>query len=95
MNDKNITKIQNLLTTCLDCAGVEPEQTIAPAIKKSPAGINYYVDLCIEDYGEEELAYFVGFIAERIGMKNVWFDTYPKSGCVNFELVVPTEVLAR
>ena len=95
MNDKNITKIQNLLTTCLDCAGIEPEQTIAPVIKKSPAGISYYVDLCIEEYNEEQLASFVGFLTEQIGFKNIWFDTYPKSGRVDFELIVPKEVLAR
>ena len=95
MSDNYTSKIQNMLTTCLDCAGIEPEQTIAPLIKMSPAGVSYYVDLCIEDYNEEQLAYFVGFLTEQIGFKNIWFDTYPKSRRVNFELVVPVESLAQ
>lgn len=95
MNDKNITKIQNMLTTCLDCAGIEPEQTVAPSIKMHPSGNCYYIDLAIENYNEEQLAYFVGFLTEHVGFKNIWFDTYPKSGMVCFEVVVPLETLAR
>ncbi len=95
MNDKNITKIHNILTTCLDCAGVPQEATHSPIVKLSEQGLSYYVDLCIEDYKDEDLAYFIGFIAERIGMKNVWFDTYPKSKRVHIELCFPLELLAR
>ena len=95
MNDANFTKIYNMLNMCFDCAGIEAEQVLKPVIKKSPAGISYYVDLCIEEYDEEQLAYFVGFLTEQIGFKNIWFDTYPSSGRVNFELIVPLETLAR
>lgn len=96
MNDANFTKIYNMLNMCFDCAGIGPEQVIKPVIKKSPQGLSYYVDLCIEDYDEEQLAYFVGFLTEALGgFKNIWFDTYPKSGRVNFEIVVPLETLAR
>lgn len=104
-NEKNTfhlrAKVHNILITCLDCAGVElstcePQQyTFAPIIKKNPATNSYYVDFTIEEYNEEQLAYFVGFLAERIGMKNIWFDSYPKSGRVDFELNVPMEILAR
>jgi len=100
MNDQEITfhlraKVHNILTTCLDCAGIEPEQTVAPSIKLHPAGTCYYVDLAVENYNEEQLAYFVGFMTEHIGMKNIWFDCYPLSGMVCFELVFPREKLAR
>lgn len=90
---KNINKIQNLLTNCLDCAGIEPGQTFAPPFIKRDALNSYLVDLTVEDYDEEQLAYFVGFLAQTIGMKNVWFDTYPSSGRVCFELVFPIEEL--
>lgn len=96
-NEKNTfhlrAKVYNILTTCLDCAGVEPEQTIAPVM--IPTTNSYSVDLVIEEYNEEQLAYFVGFLAERIGMKNIWFDCYPKSGRADFELSIPLEILAR
>lgn len=91
MNNQTKSKIQNILTTCLDCAGIEPEQTVAPAIKLHPAGSCYYIDLTIEEYDEEQLAYFVGFMAEQIGMKNIWFDTYPSSRTACIELVFPQE----
>ena len=96
-NEKNTfhlrAKVHNILITCLDCAGIEAEQTIAPVI--IPTTNSYSVDLVIEEYNEEQLAYFVGFLAERIGMKNIWFDTYPKSGRVDIELSFPLELLAR
>lgn len=95
MNNQTISKVQNLLTTCLDQAGIEPEQTVAPSIKPHPSGTCYYVDLAVEGYNEEQLAYFVGFIAECVGMKNVWFDCYPLSGMACFELVFPQEILAQ
>ena len=92
MND--ITKIQNIINNCLDCAGVD-QDTVLATNPKSVGGIYYYVDVAIEDYKDEDLAYFVGFLAQSIGMKNIYFDTYPSSGRVHLELVFDQEFLAR
>lgn len=92
MND--ITKIQNIINNCLDCAGVDNNNVLATN-PKSVGGIYYYVDVTIEDYKDEDLAYFVGFLAQSIGMKNIYFDTYPNSGRVHLELVFDQEFLAR
>jgi hypothetical protein len=86
-------RVHNMLTTALDCAGIEPEQTVAPSIAKNSEGYN--VDLVVDDCDAEQLAYMTGFMAEQIGMKNVWFDTYPKSGVATFEFFIPEELLAR
>lgn len=93
MNDAMITKIYNLLNNCLDCAGIGPHSAMVTNPKKFDGG--WYVDICIEEYGHEDVMYFVGFLAQTIGMKNIWFDTYPKSNRVHFELVFTDEVLAR
>ena len=95
MNNKETSKIHSILTTCLDSAGIEPEQTHAPTIKKHPQSTCYYVDLCVEDCNEEQLAYLVGYLVEFIGMKNIWFDSYPKSNRVHLELVFPVEATKR
>lgn len=95
MNDANFTKIYNRLNIYFDCAGIGAEQVLKPVIKKSQDGASYYVDVCIEDYDEEQLAYLVGYLAEFVGMKNIWFDTYPKSGRATLELVFPEESLKR
>lgn len=93
MNDKNTTKINNIVRNCLDCAGVDQHKVIATNPKLCSSG--FYVDICIEEYTDEELAYFVGFMAQSIGMKNIWFDCYPKSGRVHLELNFDEDFLAR
>ena len=95
MND--ITKIQNLINNCLDCAGVDQDTVISTNPKKCHDGYakDYYVDLCIEDYKDEDLAYLVGFLAQSIGMRNIWLDTYPSSKRVHLELAFDQEFLAR
>ena len=94
MNSKHATKIYNAINRCLDCAGIE-EHNVMQTEPKSVGGIYFYVDVCIEDSSAEDLAYFVGFMAETIGMKNIWFDTYPKSKRSHVELVFDQEFLAR
>lgn len=93
MNDKHATKIHNFLTNCLDCAGVDQHQVIASSPKVCSSG--YYVDVCIEDYRDEDAMCLVGFLAEQIGMKNIWFDTYPNSGRINLELNFDEDFLAQ
>lgn len=93
MNDKSITKIHNIVTNALECSGVELSTAMFTNPKKSHDG--YYVDISIEDFGVEDLACLVGFLAELIGMKNIWFDTYPKSGRAHLELNFPDEFLAQ
>ena len=93
MNSKFITLVNNLLNNCLDCAGVDQHKVIATNPK--PCNGGYYVDVCIEEYGDEELAYFVGFLAQSIGMKNIWLDTYPSSGRAHLELVFDYQTFAK
>ena len=93
MNDKHTTIINNLITNLLDCAGIEQFNAIKSNPK--PCHDGFYVDICIEDCSCEDLAYFVGFLAENIGMKNIWFDTYPSSKRAHIELNFTQEFLAR
>ena len=90
----SITKIQNLINNCVDCAGIDPD-TVMATLPKSGNGVDFYVDLSIENFGVEDLAYLVGFLAQSIGMKNVWLDTYPKSGRAHLELVFTQDFLAQ
>jgi hypothetical protein len=89
----HITKIENLLNNCIDCAGINQGKALRTAPK--PCSDGYYVDVCIEEYDDESLAYLVGFLAQSIGMKNIWLDTYPSSGRVHIELNFTQEFLAR
>lgn len=89
----HISKIKNITANCIDCAGIDQDTVMATEPK--PMHDGYYVDLCIEEYGEEDLAYLIGFLAQSIGMKNIWFDTYPKSKRVHIELAFTQEFLAR
>ena len=94
MNGKHEVKIHNIINNCLDCAGIEPHNVMQTE-PKSIRNVYYYVDVCIEDCSSEDLAYFIGFMAQSIGMKNIWFDTYPKSKRSHVELVFDQEFLAR
>lgn len=89
----HVTKIQNFVTNCLESSGIDQHQVIATNPKACSSG--YYVDVCIEEYREEDVMCFVGFLAQNIGMKNIWFDTYPNSGRVNFELNFDEDFLAQ
>ena len=93
MNDKFATKIINLLNNCIDCAGLDRDKVMYTNPKECANG--QYVDVCVEEYNDEQLAYFVGFLAEIIGMKNIWLDTYPKSGRVHLELNFDEDFLAQ
>lgn len=93
MNDKFVTLITNLLNNCIDCAGIDQNKVIATDPKSCTGG--KYVDVCIEEYTDEELAYFVGFLAQTIGMKNIWLDTYPSSKRAHLELVFDYQVFAE
>lgn len=92
MNDKITTKIHNFVTNCLECADLD-DRAIFSSPKLFSSG--YCVDLSIENYNEEDVMCLVGFLAQSIGMKNIWFDTYPKTGRVDFELNFDEEFLAR
>jgi hypothetical protein len=90
---KDITKIQNILNNCIDCAGIDPDTVLSTLPKNCSSG--FYVDVSIEDYREEDMMCLIGFLAQSIGMKNIWFDTYPKSRRVHLELNFDEDFLAR
>lgn len=93
MNDKFVTLVNNLINNCIDCAGIDQHRAMATQPKGCSDG--KYVDLCIEEYTDEELAYLVGFLAQTIGMKNIWLDTYPSSGRAHLELVFSYDTFAK
>ena len=93
MSDKFNLKVKNLINNCIDCAGIDQEKAMFTEPKGCTNG--KYVDVCIEDYKDEDLAYLVGFLAQSIGMKNIWLDTYPSSGRAHLELVFDYQVFAK
>lgn len=90
---KDLIKIQNFIVNTIDCAGVDQDTVMFSSPKECSGG--WYVDMSVEDYREEDMMCLVGFFAQSIKMKNIWFDTYPKSRRVHIELMFDEDFLAQ